>query len=436
MTREDANPRDAFAPALAVIAMIALAGRLLFLYGSRHWVLRGDGYAYRIEAARLLEGQVQGPLHPPAWTFLVAVPPGLGFDGRIHQQVFTALIGVATVVMIGLAGRYVFGRRVGLIAAAIAAVYPNMWIYEREILSEPLTMFMVATTILVVYRFRDRPSTAGAAGLGALLALSGLVRSELIVLSLLVVTPVILSRAGVAWSRRVGWLALAGATTLVVLAPWTAYNSTRYARPVPLSAGLGTAMAAGNCPPTYTGPKVGTYEFGCIIVAKVSTDLSVADAEFRDRALTYMTNNRRRAVEVSLIRLGRTFNLYRPFQQARFESERGSALWLTRSAVVAYWILAPLAVVGAVLTRRRRIPLYPILAFPLISVLAVAPTIGAVRYRAVAEVSIVLLGAVTLDHLLRWWQRRGAVAAAATTVPDPKPDLEPDLDSDLEPVLP
>ena len=53
--------------------------------------------------------------------------------------------------------------------------------------------------------------------------------------------------------------------------------------------------------------------------------------------------------------------------------------------LIAYWILLPLAVLGAVFARRRRRPIYPLLVFPLIVALSVTLTIGAVRYRAPAR---------------------------------------------------
>jgi hypothetical protein len=60
--------------------------------------------------------------------------------------------------MTGLAGRAAFGRRVGLVGAALAAVYPGMWLYERELLAEPLAMLGTSTTIWLAYRFRSSPS--------------------------------------------------------------------------------------------------------------------------------------------------------------------------------------------------------------------------------------------------------------------------------------
>lgn len=64
--------RSRFAVALAVVAVAAFLGRTAFVFLSRSWVLLGDGYAYRIEAERLLDGDLPGALHPPAWAAILA----------------------------------------------------------------------------------------------------------------------------------------------------------------------------------------------------------------------------------------------------------------------------------------------------------------------------------------------------------------------------
>jgi hypothetical protein len=69
--------------------------------------------------------------------------------------------------------------------------------------------------------------------------------------------------------------------------------------------------------------------------------------------------------------------------------------------LVAYWLLVPFAIYGAVVARGRGIPIYPIALFFVVVVLAVAMTIGAVRYRATAEIPLVLLAAVGIDQFVR-----------------------------------
>ena len=86
-------------------------------------------------------------------------------------------------------------------------------------------------------------------------------------------------------------------------------------------------------------------------------------------------------------------------------------MWVFRAGFVAYWMLVPFAVAGAVIARRRRIPIYPLLVFPVVVVLTVLFTIGAVRYRAPAEIPLVILAAVALDASIKVLRRRFASSA-------------------------
>jgi hypothetical protein len=62
----------------------------------------------------------------------------------------------------------------------------------------------------------------------------------------------------------------------------------------------------------------------------------------------------------------------------------------------SYFVLMPLAALGAVLLRRRRVQILPLFAQALIVTLVAAATFGLTRYRAGVEVSIVVLAAVAL----------------------------------------
>jgi 4-amino-4-deoxy-L-arabinose transferase-like glycosyltransferase len=422
--------RDRFVLALALIALAGLIWRVVYVVWMRDHALVGDGVHYHYAALYLSDGrgfinpitlaltgvEAQDAVHPPAWTLLLAGPSALGLRSFLTHQLLTTLVGAATIVMTGLAGRAAFGRRVGLVAAGLAAVYPNVWLYERELLSEPLAMLGTATAIWLAYEFRASPGPLRAAALGAVVGLLAMTRSEMIALAGLLALPVILSARDVDWRRRLGWLALAAASCVVLIAPWAAYNSTRFERTVPLSAGLGSAMVQGNCQGAYHGDRLGYAEFGCIAFVKnLDADPSVADRQYRKAALRYMRDHGSRAPVVMAARVGRVFNVYRPLQQVHFEAaRRGTELWVIRLALFAYWALLPFAVAGAVLARRRRIPIYPMLAFPAAIFVSVLLTIGTVRYRAPAEIPLVLLAAYALDHLIRGWTRRRHEPEAAS----------------------
>ncbi len=230
---------------------------------------------------------------------------------------------------------------------------------------------------------------------------------EQIALVPLLLVPLVLSARTITWPRRFGWLAIAGVACFGLIAPWAAYNTSRFEHPVFLSTGLGAALRSGNCEGTYSGPLLGYYDDSSVECAFVrpafaeAGDASVVESELRRLALEYMNDNRDRVPAVAAARIGRTFSVFRPFQQVDLEAKRFSPTWVISLGLFSFWVLVPVAVVGAVFARRRRIPIYPMLAFPAAIILSVAFTIGAVRYRAPAEIPLALLAAFAVDVLTR-----------------------------------
>jgi 4-amino-4-deoxy-L-arabinose transferase-like glycosyltransferase len=237
-------------------------------------------------------------------------------------------------------------------------------------------------------------------------------RPELIALGAFLVLPLIATAAGIEWRRRIVWLAAAGVACSLIVLPWSIYNSTRFERWVPLATSLGTTMLQGNCEPTYHGDLLGFYELGCAFRKGFSSDASIADGEQREAAVDFMRDNASRVPIVVAARVGRTFGVFRPFQQMQLDRNRDTDLWVIRSGFFMYWALLPFALAGAVIARRRGIPIYPLLAFPAIVLLSVLLTMGQTRYRAPAEISLALLAAVAIDPGLRWWHARFRQASA------------------------
>jgi hypothetical protein len=76
-----------------------------------------------------------------------------------------------------------------------------------------------------------------------------------------------------------------------------------------------------------------------------------------------------------------------------------------------------LAVGGAIALRRRRVPIYPMVA-PLLTVfIAITIMFATNRYRASAEGAIALLAAVGIDAVFRWYQH-------LRTDPEDRPDTD------------
>jgi hypothetical protein len=67
----------------------------------------------------------------------------------------------------------------------------------------------------------------------------------------------------------------------------------------------------------------------------------------------------------------------------------------------AFWVLAIAAVGGVLVLRRRHVAVFPLMAPVLTAVIGIALTFGSTRYRAPADVPIVLLAAVAVASATR-----------------------------------
>ncbi len=346
--------------------------------------------------------------HSPLYTVYLSV---VGFVRDGHATAFqlmlwSCLLGAATVVVVGLAGRAIGGPRVEVIAAAIAAVNPAMWVYDGLLLSESLAILCVAAVILCAYRLWRAPSLGRVLWLGLWCGLATLARSELLLTVPLVLLPLTLRAVGATWRRRLTWLVAGCLLASVVLTPWIAYNRSRFREPVLLSTNFGRTMAAAKCQGGYHGQFLGAQDYACLRVIEQGftpdLDESEQDRIYRSAAQDYVLDHPGRTVVAVAASWGRIFGVYRPTQELSYpytRQTRGAFVaWLV---VLSFYVLFPAAVVGAVVLHRRRVPIYPLLAMWLIILFSITVTFAQVRYRAIGEPTLVLLTAVALDALLR-----------------------------------
>jgi 4-amino-4-deoxy-L-arabinose transferase-like glycosyltransferase len=383
-----------FAPRLAAIAAGGLAVRLIYtLVLTPH--LRGLGDAtYYHELARglgaghgFLDPTFGTPtaLHPPLFPLVLAVPAWLGIDSYEAQRVVVCLLGTATIVGVGLLARHVAGGRAGLIAAMLAALSPVLVSADSAVMSETLLGLLVVLCALAAYRLRERPSLARAALLGALIGLAALTRGEALLLVVLLLP----------W-RRPRLAAALVAACVLVLAPWTIRNLSTFDKPILISSNEGGLLAGANCPSTYRGRDIGSWDIRC--VPQIRGDESLQAERGRNAGLDYARDNAGRVPLVVLARLGRTFELLQPVRQA--EHAEGRAEGLELAGAVVWFLLLPIGVYGLLLLRRRGVPLMPLLAPFALALAATVVGYGVPRFRHPADVALAVLAAVALDGLI------------------------------------
>ncbi|HZJ27481.1 MAG TPA: glycosyltransferase family 39 protein [Acidimicrobiia bacterium] len=356
--------------------------------------------------------------HPPVYPLFLGLTAFLGVDTPVGARLATCVLGAITVAVIGLTARDLAGNRAGLIAAGLAAIYPNLWINDSALVSEtPYAMF-IALFLFAAYRCWRDPTVGRVALLSVWIALATLTRSEALLLYPLCVLPMMLRLRGFSWSLRWKRLGLAALVAAVLIGPWVAYNNQpgRFENRVFIVGGSGIAMSYGNCAAAYTGTYLGYWAWECGVgEVQGSEDETVIDAAARDQATRYVRSHLRQQPKVIAARIGRLFHVYRPSQSIGFDhllERRG--LWPSRLALAMYYPVTLLAIIGGVLVWRRKQLILPYLAVTAVVAVSAALTFGITRYRIAFDVAAVVLAGVALDTAIGWISRRASPETASS----------------------
>ncbi len=347
---------------------------------------------------------------PPLYPLLLAAVSAPGGTGWTAHQLASAVMGSATIVVLGLLAARAAGPRASVFAAGLGAAYPAFVARDASLHAETLFALLVALAVLAAWRVRERPTTGRLAVLGAVIALAALTRSEGLLLLVLLALPAV-------WRGRAGRARRAGVVAVVcglVLAPWLVRCWAAFDRPVAITTSSGDLIAGANCDAVYRGAFIGQWAFQCVLGERGANEAIVAD-RLRERGLRYAREHRGRLPAVTAARVLRPWGLFHPSQEVGLQRAGGGGpRWMGWLGLGIAWALVPAAIAGAVLLRRRREPLTLLLAPVALVVLLSATAYGILRFRTAADVAIVVLAAVALDALVgsRMTSRGGAAAPA------------------------
>jgi 4-amino-4-deoxy-L-arabinose transferase-like glycosyltransferase len=412
----------AFVVALLVIAAAALVLRVTYIVTvTQDENSAYDAFYYMSEAETVGDGRGfvtpfsgdENADHPPLTVIALAPVARITDASELAMRITVALAGIGVVVLIGFLGRAVVGPRAGVLAAAIAAVYPNLWMNDGLVMAETFAALTVAGTLLATVLLIRKPSwpLALAAGVGC--GLGMLTRGELVLLVPLVVLPAIVLLRGSTWRTRAQLAGVTVGTALLVITPWIAYNLSRFEEPVFLSNGDGAVLLGANCDDVYSGPAIGFWNLDCsVAVPMLGRDRSEVAEEQRDAAFEYIGDHAGRLPVVIAARLGRVWSLYAPWQSAELTEGEGRPVGLSLVGALTFWLLIPVAFVGVIVLRRNP-ALVPLLGPFLLVTVVVAATYGTARFRVPAEVPLVVLAGVGADRLIDRFRR--ATPAAVET---------------------
>lgn len=323
-----------------------------------------------------------------------------------------ALLGTASVALVWFIGRELFGDRAALAAAAIAAVFPPLFLLNAVPLSEalfiPLELAVIALVLLA--RRAPAPPLGLVAAAGFACGLAALTRQAGLFLLLAVAVGLLTVRA---WPRRRALVATAAAVAVAALtvAPWTIRNASEFDRLIPVALQDGLLLSGTyNALSDSDGVAPGAWRPPTLLdeLRPLFFNPRIDEAELNDRlsesGSEYLEENPAYVLRVSVyngLRLAGVGPGSGPVHAAAYD-EMGTEAGLLRGlARVTTILLVVAALAGAALMAvRRRGPLFVWLA-PAVLLATTVPIIGSPRYRTVLDPFLILLAVALLSQPIR-----------------------------------
>lgn len=372
----------------------------------------GHGYSYGPGADQGTTAYYP-PGYPLALAAVVWLVNLLPFDVTTFDVAvwFNVGLSVATIGLVFVLGRRLAGDRVGLVAAGIWALWPNLIFHSGIVLTETLFLFLLVLLLIVAL---GDPAAARAPGRARLVTIGVIFGLSLLVRPVsAVIAPVFLVMWWRAGARAALWrLALVGVAAVAVLVPWSIRSSLAMDEPVALSLNMGDNLCLGHNP----GATGGFVDLGahCYTAEGLQRPESETrrQSENIDLALTYITEHPGETLERTPSKVRYTLGSDHDGLDAA--EDYGSRSIVSRSAHDAmeraadafYVLVAVAAVVGGVIMLRRPDPgrrgLFLVVAgaAQLISPLA---TFGDPRFKMPIYPTLAVCAAVAVTAL---WDRR------------------------------
>ncbi len=161
-----------------ILLLITFVTRFLIFLQTK--MITNDGVVYIQMAKQFSEGKFEGisGTYFNLYPFLIFFVNKFVGDWELSGQIISFIFSTLTVIPIFLLGRSLFSEKIGWISSIFYMILPNFLRYSADVLREPLSWFLIANTILLVWVGIKKGSliTFGVASISA--ALGAMTRVE------------------------------------------------------------------------------------------------------------------------------------------------------------------------------------------------------------------------------------------------------------------
>lgn len=348
--------------------------------------------------------------------YLVLVYSLFGPSALAARLIQAVLVGILHPLLAYLLGRQVFSEAVGLVAAALTAVYAYFIYYAANLMTEPFYITAILASLYLAIRLArphagegDPPAEAADAPVQwKLVLLLGLVLGAAVLLRqlFLLVVPFILLWLVLSGRRFVAPAAAIVAILAALILPFTAFNYARFDRFVLLNTNAGFAFFWGNHPiyGTQFEPILKSTSYQSLIPPELlSLNEAELDSALLQRGIGFVLEDPGRYALLSLSRIPSYF---------MFWPSNDSGTISNISRVVSFGLLWPFMLYGLLVVLLRKRPLVrsqmrllppsPVVLLLVVSLVYTAVHIltwTLVRYRLPVDAIFLMFAGVAVVHL-------------------------------------
>src|SRR6266496_1364240 len=366
-----------------------------------------------------LEPYISTVYRAPLWPFIIAGMSTVFGPNDYFARVFLSLIGSGTCVLIYLFARDLFGWRIGVLAGVVAAIYPELYIYDGWLYTESLFTFLLLAVCYVLYRLQRAPQGNWRLWItcGVLLGLLSLTRPNgIIVIGLFIVwSTIMVWQKFLSWRVTVRGVLVTSFIAFVLIAPWTIRNYLVSHTFIPVAIVDGTVLLGAYnhealTKATYPGGPKGTWINPIVSRSDIvrpfplhtcTPPCEVArEAAFKDAAVKWIRDNSNimpHLLELHFINMWQPDTYESDLPTVRFSQQQSTqfVLRMMKTWPIYLFILATLGLVVTFWRWRELLFIY------LMIILTIAQNIiyyGSTRFRAPIEPMLILLAAGFI-----WW---------------------------------
>ena len=370
----------------------------------------GDAEDYHGLATRLVEGRgyVNAAGQPTAWrppvypVFLAGVYKIAGVSVQRATMV-QVMLGGLTVLILTALGAMILGWPRALIAGAIAAVYPAFVWLPRLLLSENMSLFLLALSLGAIVLYLRSSRMVWIFVFGVLCALNTLVRGANLFLPIVVAIGLLVLQ----WRNRRQLVAPLLAMTvafIVTLLPWTIRNYRVFHQPIPIATQDGHTLYGSYWPPQKNskviwGSLPGNEDPAILEASRSGSEVSASKYLYR------LTRQRLREHPWFFFRLipSKLASLLVPLDWEIFAHAHGT----TRSLNIGYLLILLPALIGFIAMLRERVPYQWLLwIVPGLVLLQAILFYGSPRFRLPAELIAIIPAAAGVSIIWEFFKQR------------------------------